>query len=192
MEGTNEAVADSETEDTGAKPGKKKWLIIVVASVLCLILAAGYFFYMKENSATSEEGELGEQGELIEGPDGELIEGEEGVEEEWVEAPPPIFIKIGPMTVNLVSNDLGQHLLYTSLILKVDSEETQEIINTHMPEVDSRLLLLLSSKTGDELATVDGKTVLTEEILALLDKPFTQPQPTLGISAVLFSEFILQ
>lgn len=187
MAGTNETVDDSETEDTDAKPGKKKLLKIVAAGALCLIIAAAVFFYMKGDITLFEEGELGEHGELI-----------EGVEEELAVAPPPIFIKIGPMTVNLISDDLGQHLLYASLILKVDSEETQEIINTHMPEVTSRLLLLLSSKTGEELATIDGKTVLTEEILALLDEPFTKPQPTtkpqpkLGISAVLFSEFILQ
>jgi flagellar protein FliL len=187
MEGTNETVDDSETEDTGAKPGKKKLLIIVAAGALCLIIAAAAFFFIKGDSTPPEEGELGEQGELI-----ESAEDVEDVEEELAVAPPPIFIKIGPMTVNLVSDDLGQHLLYTSLILKVDSEETQEIINTHMPEVTSRLLLLLSSKTGEELATIDGKTVLTEEIIALLDEPFTKPQPMLGISAVLFSEFILQ
>ena len=184
MAGTNETVDDSETEDTDAKPGKKKLLKIVAAGALCLIIAGAVFFFMKEDSTPPEEGESGEQAERIEDV--------EGVEEELAVAPPPIFIKIGPMTVNLISDDLGQHLLYTSLILKVDSEETQEIINTHMPEVDSRLLLLLSSKTGEELATMDGKTVLTEEILALLDEPFTKPQPTLWISAVLFSEFILQ
>ena len=187
MEGTNETVDDSETEDTGEKTGKKKLLIIAAAGALCLIIAAALFFFMKDDSTPPEEGELGEQGELIEG-----AEGVDGVEEELTEAPPPIFIKIGPITVNLISDDLGQHLLYTSLTLKVDSEETQEIINTHMPEVVSRLLLLLSSKTGEELATMDGKTVLAEEILALLNEPFTKPQPTLGISAVLFSEFILQ
>jgi flagellar protein FliL len=187
MEDTIETVDDSETEDSGEKPEKKKLLIIVAACALCLIIAAALFLFMKDDSTPPEDGELEEQGELIE----DTEEAEEA-EEELAEAPPPIFIKIGPMTVNLISADLGQHLLYTSLTLKVDSEETQEIINLHMPEVTSRLLLLLSSKTGEELATIEGKTVLTEEILVLLGEPFTRPQPTLEISAVLFSEFILQ
>lgn len=107
-------------------------------------------------------------------------------------APEPIFVKLGPLTVNLRNDVYGQRLLYTSLTLRVENETTREILGAHMPEVHSRLLLLLAAQNADDMTSVDGKAMLSEKILALFDQPFTDPQPPLAISAVLFTDFIVQ
>lgn len=154
------------------KSGKSKLLIIILLTVIaCGASGLAVYLLMSKDSSAGER---------------------PAANEEPIVAPEPIFVKIGPMTVNLQSEAQNQHLLYTSLTLKVDNPETETFINKHMPEVHSRLLLLLSSKTAGELVSTEGKAALTEQILALFEEPITSPQPKLAISSVLFSEFIVQ
>ncbi len=121
------------------------------------------------------------------------IDAENNQEEEILGPPPvPIFVKVGPLTVNLRPDGYGQRLLYTSLSLRVGDEETKDLIESHMPEVHSRLLLLLSRHSAEELISPDGKQTLTENIMALFEKPLTHPQPPLTINTVLFTDFIVQ
>ncbi|MGM8849133.1 flagellar basal body-associated protein FliL [Salinicola halophyticus] len=113
------------------------------------------------------------------------------VEDEPVEPPVPIFVTIQPFTVNLQS-DYGDRLLYVGLSLRVDDQRTRDFLEQHMPEVRSRLLMLLSGKSAEELIKPEGKTRIKQQILGLFDEPITTPQPQLSIDDVLFSDFIVQ
>ena len=104
----------------------------------------------------------------------------------------PIFVKIGPLTVNLRSDRYGERLLYTTLSLRVENESTQEIIKKFMPEVQSRLLVMLSSYTAEQLTTPEGKQEVARAVLQALETPLVESQPRLAISAVLFTDFIVQ
>lgn len=115
----------------------------------------------------------------------------EVVNDEPVEAPAPIFVTINPFTVNLQS-DYGDRLLYVGLSLRVRDEATSTFLTQHMPEVRSRLLMLLSGKSAEELIKPEGKVQLKQQILDLFNEPITTPQPTLSIDDVLFSDFIVQ
>ncbi|MBD3895223.1 flagellar basal body-associated protein FliL [Halomonas sp. ML-15] len=107
-------------------------------------------------------------------------------------APAPIFVDINPFTVNLQSRHYDQRLLYVGLSLRVGNETTRELIEEHMPQVRSRLLMLLSSQQAEELTSPEGKQQLSAEILALFDQPLTDPQPSLMVNDVLYTEFIVQ
>lgn len=104
----------------------------------------------------------------------------------------PIFVKIGPLTVNLRSDRYGERLLYTTLSLRVENDSTEEIIKKFMPEVQSRLLVLLSAYTAEQLTTPEGKQEVSRAILEALQVPLVEAQPRLAISAVLFTDFIVQ
>ncbi|SHM27248.1 flagellar basal body-associated protein FliL [Vreelandella subglaciescola] len=104
----------------------------------------------------------------------------------------PIFLKVEPFTVNLAGDRTGSRLLYTGITLRVGDEQSKEILAEHMPQVRSRLLLLLSNKQASELATPDGKEQLSQSIIARLNKPFAENQPDLDLREVLFTEFIVQ
>ncbi|MDT8399655.1 MAG: flagellar basal body-associated protein FliL [Pseudomonadales bacterium] len=157
---------------------KIMWLVGILILLLLLATAANIYLMLQNRNADSE---------LVAETDAEAEE-----EEEPEVAPIPIFVKLAPLTVNLLSDKYSQRLLYTSMSLKVDNEETQDIIMTHMPEVHSRLLLLLSAQKAEELVSADGKEELSKKILALFEQPLTRPQPPLAISAVLFNDFIVQ
>lgn len=113
------------------------------------------------------------------------------VDDEPVEAPAPIFVTVQPFTVNLQS-DYGDRLLYVGLSLRVHDEATSTFLTQNMPEVRSRLLMLLSGKSAEELIKPEGKIKLKQQILDLFNEPITTPQPTLSIDDVLFSDFIVQ
>lgn len=104
----------------------------------------------------------------------------------------PIFVQIGPMTVNLRSDAYGQRYLYAGLSLRVRDEESRDQILTHMPEVHSRLLLLLSSQSASTLEQPDGKQNLAAEVVAIFDKPLEKGWPRPKVDAALFTDFIVQ
>lgn len=107
-------------------------------------------------------------------------------------APDPRYVTIGPMTVNLQSEEFNQRLLYVGLSLRVGDERTQEVIEKHMPEAKSRILMLLSSYSAEELTSANGKQQLTRRVLELFEQPFADPQPPLTIQSVLYTDFIIQ
>ncbi|RTR04399.1 flagellar basal body-associated protein FliL [Halomonas nitroreducens] len=104
----------------------------------------------------------------------------------------PIFIEIDPFTVNLADDDYGSRLLYTGISLKVADAQSRELLETHMPQVRSRLLTLLSGKQAADLTSPDGKQRLADQVIAALEAPMAETQPEMTIEDVLFTEFIVQ
>ncbi len=104
----------------------------------------------------------------------------------------PIFLPIKPFTVNLADDEYGPRLLYTGLSLKLGDERSQGVLEQHMPQVRSRLLMLFSGKQASELTSPGGKQRLAEQVIAALEAPMSDNQPELAIDDVLFTEFIVQ
>ncbi|MCE8014794.1 flagellar basal body-associated protein FliL [Halomonas sp. MCCC 1A17488] len=151
--------------------GSSKLLWLMILLVLLSTAAAGAAIYMVMNDRN---------------------EGDASLQTQQIERQAPIFVKIDPFTVNLADDNFGSRLLYTGISLKVGADETREILIEHMPQVRSRLLMLFSGKQASELTTPDGKRRLSEEVIAVLSEPLTEPQPSLEIQDVLFTEFIVQ
>lgn len=151
--------------------GSSKLLWLMILLVLMSTAAAGVAIYLVMNDRNAGSGNI--QGQQL-------------------ERQAPIFLKIDPFTVNLADDDFGSRLLYAGLSLKVGNEETREILHEHMPQVRSRLLMLFSGKQASQLTSPEGKRRLSEEVVAVLSDPLTEPQPPLDIRDVLFTEFIVQ
>lgn len=107
------------------------------------------------------------------------------------EAAPPVFLPMETFTVNLQSED-GERFLQTTLTLQLPNQEQVELIKTYLPHVRSRLLLLLSSKKPSEILTIDGKNKLAQEIIDALKQPFVPNGPSVNVSSVLFTSFVVQ
>ena len=95
--------------------------------------------------------------------------------------------------MNLVNkdNDLDR-VLYAGFTLRLPDEDTSQRINDYLPEVRSRLLLLLSRQDADQLASEQGKQALVEQIKQVLAPPLVQGQPRQTVNDVLFTAFILR
>jgi len=96
-----------------------------------------------------------------------------------------------PFTVNLQSEG-GDQFLQITFTLQVGDAAQEEIIKAFMPQVRSRLLLLLSSKKASEISTVDGKKKLSEEIIAAVNQPFSPKGPPQNVVNVFFTSFVIQ
>jgi flagellar FliL protein len=103
----------------------------------------------------------------------------------------PIFVTLEPVTVN-VRSDGRPRFLHVGMALKVRDEQTKTRIVEFMPEVRSRLLLLLSNRPPESLVTTEDKARLAEEIRFDLSRPLGAGSPPQDIAGVSFNTFMVQ
>lgn len=141
----------------------KVWLWLALAAVIFLAGAGGAWFWWSHNAAPVSKA-----------------------------APPPppkpVFVELGSFTVNLAAD----RVLQTSLTIQVKGSDEAEQIKLYMPQVKSRLLLLMSAKNADELNTAKGKEALAADIAALLRQPFTKGLAPMSLAGVFFTAFVIQ
>ncbi|MGN4077510.1 flagellar basal body-associated FliL family protein, partial [Burkholderia gladioli] len=65
-------------------------------------------------------------------------------------------------------------------------------LTQHMPEIRSRILLALSNKHPEDLATLDGKRQLADELRTLIEQPTQPGNRSARVDAVLFTDFVVQ
>ena len=149
-----------------APSGKKKMLVIGAAAVLVLGLGggAGWYFLGHKSDPGHKEVKKAEK---------------------------PEFVVIEPFTVNLQPEN-GEQYLQVQFTLQVASLEQAELIKANMARVRSRVLLLLSAKKASELTSVEGKGLLSKEIIAAVRQPFVDKGTPQEVSDVLFTSFIIQ
>ena len=146
----------------------------LVVFLLFIMVGMNMYLLLKDDDDTAAEAEA------------EVVE-----EAEPIEIIDPIFVKVGPMTVNIKSTH-GERLLYTSMMVKVSDDETAKFLRIHLPDINNRMLILLSQQTAEQLTEPDGKAGLAEKIMEVLQAPFATPQPELALESVLFQDFIVQ
>ena len=61
-----------------------------------------------------------------------------------------------------------------------------------MPEIRSRVLLLLMGKTASELSTPEGKKLLAEQLAREVIQAVPGTTAATGLEAVLFTSFLIQ
>lgn len=113
---------------------------------------------------------------------------------------PPVYMAMETFTVNLQPEN-GEHLLQTTFSLKVTDSGVESAMKQKLPEVRSRLLLLLSSKKPSEILSTEGKQTLANEIAAAVNEVLSPgAKPPAGgapaepgpVQSVFFTNFIVQ
>jgi flagellar FliL protein len=139
--------AEKQTESPGG--GKKKGLLLVVLVAVAMLGLGGggaWFFLSQKKSG-----------------------GEHAAEVKPAKAEPPVFFTLEPFVVNLAGEET--RYLQVGIDLKVADSGVIEQIKVHMPEIKNGVLLLLSSKTPEEIASLDGKNQLRGEIRDVVNRP---------------------
>jgi len=139
--------AAQKPEDPTVPKKSSKKLILGIVGALVVVVAAGagwYFTKGKNDSAHVEEVKV---------------------------APPktPIFVALDPFTVNLMreSPESSDQYLQLGISLKLFEAENEIKIKTSLPEIRSKILQLLTTKTATELLTAEGKTQLVKDIMRM-------------------------
>jgi flagellar FliL protein len=170
-------LGDDPLNEPSNKRGKRLKPIIIGLAVFVLLAGAGgalWYFVLRDRFPAQESTEQPKSAKHEEEP-----------------AKAPIFLALDPFIVNLQPSPIGKRM-QVALSLQVGSEEQVEHIKLFMPEVRSRLLILLSGKTGADISTTEGKTVLTNEIISLVNQPFTGRKDEQHVTAVFFTSFVIQ
>lgn len=190
------AKAPAKPEAEGTAPpagGSKKLLIIIVALVLLLVVAGGGLAFMLLSKKKHAEGEGEAAAHQEEGAKPKPV-AEKGV--------PPTFVPIDAFTVNLAPEN-GDHFLQAVLVFKVTDHKAGEELKVYMPEIRHRVNLILSSRRPSELASIEGRESLADEIMEESNDVLGFPpapkrttrravEPTGPVIAVLFNTFIVQ
>ena len=158
--------ADVAVEEELPKKSGKKWLIIVGTLLLAVGGAGGWYFLGQQASG-----------------------GPAKVKQEPPK--PPIFVSLDTFTVNLQA-DPAEQFLQVDLTLQLADEAEANIVKQHMPEVRNRLLMLLTSKRGSEIATIEGKKKLSQEIAAQFKDAFAAGAKLQHAPGVFFTSFVIQ
>jgi flagellar FliL protein len=163
------AVAAPGPEEAPKKSNKK--LILIAVAALILLGGGGggaAWYFMRGSSAPSA-------------PAAAKVE----------PAKAPVFVVMEPFTVNLQSEN-GDQFLQITFTLQVADAVEEELLKSYMPQLRSRLLLLLSSKKASEISTVEGKNKLQDEIIATVNQPFAPNGKPQNVSHVFFTSFVIQ
>lgn len=173
------AVPKVAAVDDGAGKKSKKTLIIVLVAVLFALAAGGgaAWFFLKKSGGDSH---------------GALAAHAPAQAPAYDPGKPPVFLAMESFTVNLAQDGFGDQYLQTQFTLQVPDQAQVELIKLYMPQVRSRILMLLSSKKAAEISTPEGKTKLSEEIIELVRKPFNPQGAPQQVAGVFFTSFVIQ
>lgn len=93
----------------------------------------------------------------------------------------PVFVTLEPFVVNLAGD--VQHYLQVGIDLRVVDSHVGDQIKVHLPEIRNGVLLLLSSKSVEDLSSVEQKNQLRAEIREAVNKPLGIDTPAVKAEA---------
>jgi flagellar protein FliL len=154
-----------------ASPPKKKKLLLIVAGLVVLLVAGGgaaaFLVMSGKHGGKAQHAALDKNSE--DAQDAEADGSDEGGDEGAKKKKAPVFFTMEPFVVNLAGDT--QRYLQVGVDLRLSKDEYTEKIKQHMPEIRNGVVLLLSSKQADELATLEGKNRLRAEIRLAVNEP---------------------
>jgi len=174
-EGGGEAAGEEE------KKGLPIKLILIVVGVLALA-GGGYFAYTNffQEEAVEESAEGDKKGE----------EGGEGADGEKKEELPPdvgVMFTMDPFVVNLAGSK-GKRFLKVTTTLELSSPEVNPEFEENLQKITDSILVLLSSKSFEDVYSVQGKFKLKDEITTRVNRFLVVGH----VKDAYFTEFIVQ
>jgi len=163
-------VQEEGAEEEAPKKSNKKLIIIIAAVVILLGGGVGAWL-------------------LMSGGSDEHAEGEEAKEE--VVAKEPVFVELETFTLNL-NPDEGERFLQVDITLNASSSAEASIIEAKMPQVRNRILMILTDKVASEISDMEGKQLLSEELVEQVNEPYGAGAEPLNVQEALFTSFVIQ
>ncbi|NCO58706.1 MAG: flagellar basal body protein FliL [Nitrospirae bacterium CG18_big_fil_WC_8_21_14_2_50_70_55] len=97
------------------------------------------------------------------------------------------LFELEPMVVNLEQSK-GKRYLKVKMSFELNKEAVQEEIKARLPQLRDAILLMLSSKSFQDVSTVEGKLALRDALLTRINGLLT----TGFIKRIYFEEFVVQ
>ena len=150
---------------------KVMFLVIAVMLVVTVGLAAGFFMMWSKLSEINTQATQPANIDINQSQMAQLG---------------PLF-SLETFIVNLADEERSRYLRVT-MDLELAAPTDTEKLNERLPQVRDRILMILPSKRFEDIANVDGKTALRDEIIGKLNSLF----PRTVITNIFFTEFVVQ
>jgi flagellar basal body-associated protein FliL len=165
--------------------GNKLVLILTGVNVLLTLLVVGVLFVSLQKQMSSSGVQDINEHAKEEQPEGE---GEGGQSQEAVAAHFGRMVALEQFTVNLSTvGTVSPKYARVNISLEVATEDLETEVTSKMPQVRNTVIDLFNSKRPADLATVEGRTYLKEEIRNALNSFFVSGK----ISGVFFTNFAI-
>lgn len=150
----------------------KKVLIIIIAVAVLFMGIVGAGFFILWNKIAQVPLDASKAAEMP-------VEEEENV--------------IGPlytldtMIVNLAGHG-GKRYLRVTMALELSEPESVATIESRLPQIRDAVLMILPTKTYDEISTTDGKIALRNQVMEKINTLMTKGR----VNNIYFTEFVVQ
>ncbi|BCR06626.1 hypothetical protein DESUT3_36950 [Desulfuromonas versatilis] len=159
------------------KGGGMKMIIIIVAAVLLLAGVGAGAFFLGSSKASAAKGAQGE------GAAAETAAPAEGAEAGAVGP----LVALEDFIVNIMDGQETRYLK-AAITLEMTSEDAAAEIDQRKAQVRDAVLLLIGSKTYDELRDLQGKLQLRADLIGRLNSFLTRGR----VSKIYFTDFVVQ
>lgn len=165
-----------DIEEEAAVAPKKKGKLIVVIVILAVLGAGGggAWWFLKGKKPANPKATAGQK----------VVD----------DGNPPVYAQLDKeLTTGLTRTDAEDHYLQVEIKMKVANEQVGEKISQRVPEIRSALILLMTSKSSEDLKTVEDKQRLASEMAGQINRIIHSTNPNVdGVLGVYFTTFILQ
>lgn len=162
-------MAENEAKAVAKGGGAKKWIIIGVAAVVLLIgIGVGVYLLLAAGDKGSAEQEAGAEATMAAKPVGPMV-------------------TFDTFVVNIL-DETGPRYLKAALTLECKNETVGQNVEARRAQVMDAMLLLIGSKTYEELRDLQGKLQLRAELLHKLNEIV----PGGGVEHIYFTDFVVQ
>ncbi len=191
-----------QSSDPSAEAGKpKKLMPLIVAGVVALAVGGGGGFFAKryfrdaKSEKQIEEPFAEEHSEKQKKSDRKVEHGktdekktaEKKVRDKSHTVGTGVAHELETFLVNLADADRRRYIRAT-ISLAIRAEKDEEGVMNAVPRIRDAVLMLLSSKLAEELMTVEGKTILHEELREQINSAIGEQL----VEAVYLINFIIQ
>ena len=150
-----------------------KTVLVIIISVAVLFMGmvgAGFFILWNKISQVPQD-----SGKVAEMP----VEEEEN-------AIGPLY-SLDTMIVNLADHG-GKRYLRVTMALELSDPESVATIESRLPQVRDAVLMILPTKTYDDVSTTDGKITLRNQVMEKINSLMTKGR----VTNIYFTEFVVQ
>lgn len=139
---TKVPMSSEPTPTAPPKKSSKKRLIVIAASLLLVCGAAGAaYVYMQQQKTAVPEAEVAKRKAPVKS----------------------IFTPLENFTVNL-RDEGGDHYAQIGVTLEVEDSAVETDLKARLPALRNNILLLIASKSTEDLLTIEGKQLLARQI----------------------------
>jgi flagellar FliL protein len=174
----NAATKDAQAPAAPAASGSKQPLILMGLALVNMLVVAGVGFMIFQ----------GKKKDAAEPKIEHVIKGEHEAQEKEAHEEKAFIGKVVPLETFIInlSGSKGRRIAKVNMELELKGDNVQEEIDKRKAQIRDIIIILLSGKTYDDVATKEGKEQLREEIKDTVNAFLTKGK----IQAVYFTEFI--